>query len=323
MFPHSTSRVLLSTVLFCLLFILSITLTGCEAIRFGNQKGKKSSVSVGNSNILQQTGLTENAVSVEIFYVKIAPQQQEILDQLWREIDEQVIDAGFRHQLRREGIRVGILGTYLSPSLRNLINFTENPTGAVTNKETGMQEISLGDLALSPDVIRHTRNLMPGMSASLPPFESTIPELSRFWVEDGKICGKTYEDARGLIRLSAKVIPGERVQFQLVPMLEYGTPQTKFRTHTHLISMETGKPRHVFEELSMSLNLLPGQWIIVGSGSQQNVGIGQHFFFREAENREQKIIAIRLVRMKNEKPRERPVLPATNSLRNETMPERM
>ncbi|GHT38465.1 hypothetical protein FACS189427_12570 [Planctomycetales bacterium] len=253
-----------------------------------------------------QTSEVNGTVCIDVFYIRITPQQRETLQKLWQETDEMILDASFRYKLRREGLRFGILGDILSAPLSELINVT----GEAQNTSSGIvNEVSVNSSAINSNTVKHSRNLYPGMSASLPPFDSDVSEMTRFWMEDGKICGKTYQDARGIIRLSAQITPDRKARFQIVPELEYGNIETKIKTHAHILSLESGKPRYIFDDLTIKVDLIPGQWFIIGPSAANCSGIGRDFFMREDERNEFKIIAVRLIRMKSGQPQGKTELP--------------
>lgn len=300
-----------------LLLLALICLPGCELIK------KKTEIPGASNGILHSSIMPVNTVSVEIYFIRVAPQQQSTLRQLWMEVDEQILEPQFRHQLRNEGIRVGVLGAYLSTPLSQLISVTADISEGTLHEHEGMSEVSVADIPMDSNVTRHYRNLIPGMSASLPPFEDAIDELSRFWKENGKICGKTYQSARGLIRLSADAKPNGTAHFKLIPELEHGNSKTKIKSHNGVFFQETGKPREIFENLMIGLDLLPGQWIILGPTSSQCSGIGRDFFIRETEKNEQKIIAIRLVRMQSDRSKNGTELPKPTHSADDSLPERL
>lgn len=252
-----------------------------------------------SSGLLQQTEVPANTVGIEIFMIRVTPQQQSLVRQLWLEVDEQMIPPMLRHELREQGFRAGIQGAYLSATLSQLINVTGTPSEVAKTTGDGMNEVSVADLPTDPSVTRHFRNLLPGMNAAVPPFEDSVSEMPLFWNENGRICGKTYRDARGLIRLSAKAQPDGSVRFEIVPELEFGATETKIRVQSAITFYESGKPRRVFEPLTLALDLLPGQWIILGPSSPNCGGIGRGFFTRGSERNEQKLIAIRLAHVQS------------------------
>jgi len=278
---------------------------GCNVFPLKNKNDNSPPV---QTKPMLQTGEINGAVSIEVFYIRITPQQRETLQKLWQETDEMVLDAPFRYKLRREGLRFGILGDVLSAPLSELINVTGIQQNT-SNGTAGEVEVPINSAAINSNVMKHSRNLFPGMSASLPLFDSSVSEMTRFWQENGKICGRTYQDARGMIRLSAQVQADGKVKFQIVPELEYGQIETKIKTHAHILSLESGKPRHIFEDLTIKVDLIPGQWFIMGPAAANCSGIGRDFFMREDERNEFKIIAVRLVRVKNEPQRGKAELP--------------
>lgn len=242
--------------------------------------------------------LPENTVGIDVFVIRVSPQQQALVNQLWLEVDEQMIPTALRYELRDQGIRIGVQGSYLSASLSQLINVTGARNGE-GKPETGETDgVSVAELQNNPTVTRQYRNLMPGMRGVVHPFEDTIDELSLFWNENGRICGKTYKDARGLVALSAKTQSNGTVRFEMTPELEYGEPETKIRHENAVFFHQSGKPRKMFDSLAVSLDLLPGQWIIIGPTSGDCEGIGRGFFTRGTEKNEQRYIAIRLANMK-------------------------
>lgn len=290
-----------------LLIFVSVTIVffcGCNALL--PLKKDTAGTSPIQSAPLMQNMEVNGTVNVEVFYIRITPQQHETLQKLWQETDEMILNAAFRHKLRNEGLRFGVHGNVLSAPLAKLINVT----GTQQNTLNGyIPEMAINPEAMDNNVVRHSRNLYPGMSASLPPFDSTVDEMTRFWKENRKICGKTYKDARGMLRISAQVQSSEKVKFQITPELEYGQVETKIKSHAHILSMENSKPRHVFEELTIKVDLLPGQWFIIGPSAVNCIGIGRDFFVREDERNEFKIIAVRLVRVKNDSQGKKPELP--------------
>lgn len=297
-----------------LIVLLLIPLVAC--IPF---KGTETVPQTGN--LFPQRELPENTVGIDIFVVRVSPQQQVLVNQLWLEVDEQMIPTMQRYELRDQGLRLGVQGSYLSSSLSQLINVTASRSGE-RKPETGETDgVSIAELQDNPAVTRQYRNLMPGMRGVVQPFEDTIAELSLFWNENGRICGKTYKDARGLITLSAKTQKNGMVRFEISPELEYGEPETKIRHENAVFFHQSGKPRKMFESLAVSLDLLPGQWIIIGPTSSDCKGIGHGFFTRGTEKNEQRLIAIRLANMKRSDPASRGISSAVNSP-EQNIPER-
>ncbi|MDR1962472.1 MAG: hypothetical protein LBQ50_01685 [Planctomycetaceae bacterium] len=263
---------------------------------------KPEPISNNFDHFLQQGQESFNSVGIEIFTIRTTPQQHELVRQLWLEVDEQMLAPSLRRDLLEQGIRVGVLGDLLTPSLSQLIHVTGDAKAGNVNTFGDFQEVSIAEIPHDPAVTRQYRNLLPDMRASLKAFEDPVPELSRFWFENGQFCGQTYKDALGLICVSAIAQNNGTVRFDIVPELEYGTTERRIRIHSAMMIPENGRPRLPFVSLTVTQHLLPGQWIIIGPAIQNCSGIGRVFFIRGTEEPEQKILAIRLIKMKKKPP---------------------
>jgi hypothetical protein len=280
-------------VIFTLILIFG---TACHLIK------KPEPTSPNIDHLLQQGQAPPDSVGIEIFTIRTTPQQQELVRQLWLEVDEQMITPSLRRELTEQGIRIGVLGDLLTPALSQLIHVTGDAKAENINTFNDFQEVSVSEIPHDPPVTRQYRNLLPDMRASLKAFEEPVPELSRFWFENGQFCGQTYKDALGLICVNARNQNNGTVRFDIVPELEHGTAERRFRIHSAIMIPENGRPRLPFISLTVTQNLLPGQWILIGPTIPNCSGIGRVFFIRGNEEPEQKILAIRLIKMKKNTP---------------------
>ena len=107
--------------------------------------------------------------------------------------------------------------------------------------------------------------------------------------------GQTYTDAIGLLCVRAVVNKDGSAQIQITPELEYGVVERRIRTMAGMVIQEESRPRHSFDMLTMSLRLLPGQWMIMGVTTPDAAGAGKAFFVRRDSALEQRLLAIRLV----------------------------
>jgi hypothetical protein len=247
--------------------------------------------------LLKDGEIPTNTAAIEIFNIRITPETEQYLDNLWLETDEQTIPANVRLNLFRNGIRVGIQGSLISSALSRLINISDNPESQQYINGM-MREISIKDISRELPVSKQFHNLFPDMRIILKPFDSAIYEVSLFENEGGQIWGKTYTNAQGQFALTTKPIDGSKVRFEVTPELEYGLPETKMYSRQGIMFTETGKPRKVYESLKITVDLLPGNWLILGATSSNCGGTGKCFFVRGDEQLEQRIIAIRLINLK-------------------------
>ena len=237
-----------------------------------------------------------NAVTVEIYIVRLSPHQNELVQQLWRETDEQSLPAPLRRELYAQGFRVGTLGNWISPALEQFISVSSEGASDIFSGE--FQEFSAADVIRETGATRHTRQLLPGMRAVLKPFNdrNALPELFLFRQENGKVHGETYTGALGVLLVGAEANSDGSAQIQILPVLDHGTPVLRLQSVAGMVVQDESRPRHIFESLAVSQRLFPGQWIIMGTTTLDSAGAGKAFFTRTDSVLEQRILAIRLVR---------------------------
>jgi len=246
--------------------------------------------------VKQQT----EAVTIEIFTIRLAPHQNELVQQLWQETDEQSLPPQLRRELLTQGFRVGILRDLLSPALTQLLNGSSESRSEMPLGD--FQEFSMADVAREATIARNVHNLFPEMRALIKVFDdqNALPEFALFRQENGMLHGQTYTQAVGIFCVSACINKDGSAQIQIVPELEYGTLERRIRTVAGVVVQETSRPRYAFETLTISQRLLPGQWIIMGATTMDSAGAGKAFFVRKISTPEQRLLAVRLVQVRHQ-----------------------
>ncbi|MGL4594424.1 MAG: hypothetical protein ACRCUY_06810 [Thermoguttaceae bacterium] len=249
----------------------------------------------GNKPSLELAEPRRDTIGLEVFTIRIVPQQHDLVADLWLNVDEQLINSQHRWELRSQGIRVGVMGAFLPPSLASLLNISSE--GEIqTNNFGQFQEIAVADIPKIPAVSRQKIAIIPKMNnAILKPFDAPVAELPLFWTENGRYCGQTYRNALGIVTLDVVPQTDGTVLISLTPELEYGFPETKLRINAGIAFYESGRPTKRFDALSTSMKLYPGQWIILGAAAATPTGLGHALFVRGAGESEQKLLAIRLL----------------------------
>ena len=247
-------------------------------------------VETGGGHLLPQPSTSPDVIGVDIYFVRIPYHNRELLRQLWSEVDEQFGEPTFRRKLMDQGLRVGVQGVSLSPTLTKMINATATPP------TTDPSEVFVAEIQKDPIVRRQFRHMVPGMQTLLRPYADPVPEMSLFWSENGHLCGRTFKDAQGLIGLVVTPLRSGQVRFAITPEVIHGTLETRYNFQGGAVFPEIARPKHVFSNLAVSMDLLPGQWIIIGPASEKCSGIGHCFFIRERDETEQKVILLRLAR---------------------------
>jgi hypothetical protein len=285
--------------IFFVAFVLSFVSflgTACHLVK------KPDPISENTDRFLQSNQAISDSVGIEIFTIRITPPQQELVRQLWLDIDEQILVPPLRRELAEQGFRVGLLGNLLTPALSQLINITADADSGKPNELNEFRRVTLTDLSRETAATKQYCHLLPDMRVSLKVFDNPLPELSRFWLEGGQFCGQTYKNALGFICVEAQMQTNGTVRFEIIPELEYGTTERRIRIHSGVMFSEEGRPRLPFTSLTVTQDILPGQWIIIGTTSPNCTGMARAFFFRGTEEPEQKMLAIRLIKMNKGKP---------------------
>jgi hypothetical protein len=276
-------------VIFCALSCKNLNVNS-----IGNLIGVNNTATV--PPLLHDGEVPVDTAAIEIFNIRITPETERYLNELWQETDEQVIPALVRLNLYRNGIRAGIQGSLISSALSHLINVTSTPE--IPQYQNGKHVISVAEASRDLPVSKQFQNLLPDMRIVLKPFDIPLYELALFESDSGQIWGKTYTNAQGQFSLITKPVNGGKVRFEVIPELEYGLPETRMYSRQGIMFTETGKPRKVYDTLKIAVDLLPGNWLILGPTSSNCGGTGRCFFVRGDEQIEQRVIAIRLINLK-------------------------
>ncbi len=247
------------------------------------------------TGLVTDTKAPKNSVGIEVYYIRLMPQQENLLQQLWMEVDELAItDHQLRHDLMEHGFRVGVQGAVLSKTLSKLLNISESEETGHSNQFGQFTEVDVSDIPRDPTVQRFIWNLMSDMQVKLTLYDDPQPDLSLFRAgPSGLIRGETYQNALSMMTVSAVPEYDGRVRFQLMPELEYGEKTIRYEFKSGFGYMDNRRPSLPFTNLTVPLNLYPGQWIIVGPSQREDAGLGHAFFTRD-DGRQRKLLVIRL-----------------------------
>ena len=257
--------------------------------------------------ILNSIGVNQNMIAVDFYRIRIRYEQRQFLEDFWNDdrTSDLVVPVDLRRRLAEEGIRIGVQGSSLSPTLSRLLELDKiqlaEATGQMaerttTRQQTVVSEISSDEMLLEPLVDYQLLSLssLPGKRWIVNTYNDVLPQAFLFW-EQGGWCGQTYPKAQGTIDLSAISYPDEAgIRFDLLPILEYGDPRHTSRLSSGGYIPDFGREQLIYDRLKMSIKLLPGQWLVIGPTSPNPPGIGKPFFTRDKGRPEQQILIFRL-----------------------------
>ena len=289
----------------CVCGLLLCSQSSCSL--FDSPSKLENEPSTAAQKLLNPIGVSKDVVAVDFYRVRIRYEQRQLLEDFWNDdgTSDQMIPIDLRRRLAEEGIRIGVQGRSLSPSLARIrdidkVQYAE-ATGKIAEQTAETQfapvsKISSDEMLLEPLVNQQllTLSALPGKSWTVYTYDDVLPQISLFWHQGGW-CGKTYPKAQGTVKLSTVTYPdGTGIRFDLLPILEYGDPKQTSRMSNGAYIREIGRDKLIYDSLKISVKLLPGQWLVLGPTGPNPPGLGKHFFTRNREQPEQKIMIFRL-----------------------------
>ena len=218
---------------------------------------------------------------VELHYIFLEADlgDAKINDNIWKsDADEQCIPLDTKAALAQNGLRIGKIGSRLSPSLLELLQQQkDNQSGR-----------------------RHH-----AVSGQLAKIEMTeiLPSWNLFQVVNGQTVGDQVSDAQGFL-FAVPTINGETtVSLDIVPEIEYG-PREQKRVPTPDLAgwqLRTERSARKFPNLAASVELASGEYVVVGTMPEEGATLGRKLFTHEVDGKtKQVILLIRVVRPNRE-----------------------
>lgn len=239
--------------------------------------------------LLRPVTTAPDSVTLEVFYARIPLEKEGKADALWPSIDEQCFDAELRRRLMANGLRAGVVGGALPDGLADLLALqSEMPVSGAAREITGQAAV--------PRVMRQLRQINRRDEMAIPVCEPR-DEAEVLVSENGRMGGNTFKKVRGVYKLQAESIPGQRVKVRIVPELQHGDMRNRTVGSDQGILLKIVSPdREVFEQLTMQTELAPGQLLILGCLPEAQASLGGVFHTELSSGAaERKLIIVRLL----------------------------
>ncbi len=233
--------------------------------------------------------LPAEVVTFDVLLVNVPYYNRYLVDELWHDVDEQELDWEIRKKLRDNGFRTGIIGASVPESLSRLLALKGLPLRTSVEEEIDPNKEEIPAAVSKPVTLSEGRKSLIELREDVVP---CIPVLS--W-EEGQLIGQTYQDARTFMSVGINKIPDGSVEFELTPLVRFGSPQmvAKYK-HAQLVRSQE-QPSKTFDDLKSSHALRPGQFLVVGSLDENTRGLGHYFFTKGSGDLDQKLLVIRLM----------------------------
>jgi hypothetical protein len=197
-----------------------------------------------------------------------------LIEQLWRETDQQSIAASERQVLDRNGFRAGLLASQIPPSLGELLD-TELPIVADVLPD-------LVEAHDDPDLPGRSR--LTGMRMTFQPDTAReIPVSGRFDVAswqvntDEQVSPGTATAARACFQLTASLAGEDVVSLAVLPGFREAGARPVFGSGPRDFELLAEQVLHPLGELAFVLPVRCGQTLLIGPTSQSSE-IGRLFF---------------------------------------------
>lgn len=237
-----------------------------------------------------------DSVVLEVSFVRFPLGEAALNEALWSEVDEQQVAVEARQALSRQALRTGVLPGYLPRALEELLQDDAPPL-------EGMEATLVSFEPESKITTKHVQ-LRSGKRLELAASE-TYPRLTILEPRsDGTLAGRDFEQAECRFSLTPQPLADGRVRLQLVPEVQHGDakPQLTSKPEMGLMVFETARPKRVFDELKWSVDLAPGDLLVLGTSPVEPGSLGAHYFTsnKATAQPQQKLLLIRLVQTQHD-----------------------
>lgn len=248
-----------------LVLALALGLPGCDLTAPGVRKEDMGTVIGRNGRVVEPKRCSLTVV------ILTRPQNDPVLNgSLWDVADEQIATPELRRALQTNGLRVGRISGDLPADVQALLRARppEQPDVQMIVNPSGQNTI----IDAAHAAPRPNLNLL----VSQP---------------DGKVLGKVYEDAKGVMRLTATHEGSTSVALRIIPELHHGPIRNGFGvvpTAGVAVPREfqviQGQAEETFRELGTTVVVEPGQIAVLGNRPDRDGTLGDLIYQKPEQN---------------------------------------
>lgn len=273
------------------LALLACALASCESLKL-HDKDEPRLISADHKT-LQRLRLAPDAVVFDVLIAHVPYNERDLVKNLWKDVDELEVDPTKRAALNEQGFRVGLLGASMPESLSRLLALKGRELRSSLIEDVDLSKV---ESALAPISYSKPVSLRAGTKSSIVMRSDVIPSAPILEKSpDGALQGKTYADVTPIFNVAIEQSADGSVLFDLAPFLRYGASQTVTRyQHGQLVKTQE-QPTKSFDNLRFSINLRPGQFLVIGASDTKTNALGRYFFNEGGDDFEQTVLVLRLL----------------------------
>jgi len=119
--------------------------------------------------------------------------------------------------------------------------------------------------------------------------------------EQGQVRGQTLSQAQGIFRVTMLPSGAGGARLRLAPEIQHGDPKPQWVGEDGVITQKYSKPKVPLEELTIQVQLLPGQTLLIAPVPDRPGSLGSYFLSQNGAGEPQpKLVAIQLARSKSD-----------------------
>ncbi|MCL4201300.1 MAG: hypothetical protein KJ000_02315 [Pirellulaceae bacterium] len=220
------------------------------------------SVASIDQSLLKPPRMSPDSVVLELAFLDVSEQ-----DELWGEVDEQILPVDLRRKLTQQGLRTGVTGVQLPGWIidrleqqKKTIEIDEQTGSAVVGDQDGPRRLQCrSDHPREIDIGPVRKELVLAADAT-----EQQPE-------------RTLKDALCRLSVVSQAQGDGRVHLKLTPEIAHGPPRHRWVGGDGSFRIHLSQDHERYDDLTISAVLSPGQTFVL-AGTQEVHGLGQHFF---------------------------------------------
>ncbi len=237
----------------------------------------------GRVSKLPRPQMSRDSVGLEIASVMVSGDAEQLMEQLGRDLDEQVMPAAQRRQLAARGFRCGRFAVHLPPQILEILAAT-----AKTQRTpiVGAVRAGLNQQRFVQCRAGRRREII------------TTPRAAEITVRPSGVDAdqdETYFGAQCLFGFRCFPHGSHGATIEFTPEIEHGPLRQKYIGSDGTFRLEASRQHVTFEDLTMRVSLHPGETILL-SCTPEKTGLGRTFFV-DGNSGQQRIVLIRLAQL--------------------------
>lgn len=242
---------------------------------------------------LKPPKLTHDSVLLEVFLVRLPPEEELQGASLWAEIDELSLPADLRQRLHERGFRAGVTAGRIPAELERLMQLAEAPPSESADK-------TIVDFQNDSNVSRRIMQMRSGSRGEILA-SKVYDRLSVFEKDGAQIEGRSYQQAQCCFAVSGIPQPDGRVRLQVESEVHHGAPRNQVSSDDVSFVIQLRRDRVSLDGLKIEAELEPGQILVLGGADGPSGGLGDYFFTEEtAGGAARRLVLVRLAQSQHE-----------------------